>query len=1078
MWSGRKKKLTIGSSFLFGFFSCGQWLLLIVATMHKGRVRARSAKRKHNSEAECDRLTQQMMDAMAWRQQMSSWAQTAKASSTHTCTLQAHMDAVERARTIERHKRARTSELSRYLHNVPPDQQPRRVAYSLPNIPLSRPYTLLPHQRRTLEFCERCMGHDQHMRGGLLNLEMGLGKSLLALCLVVHSKEVLCTPSPSLIVCPLSVMPQMRDEADKFFGSTRLRVLVLHTDYLDAHTVKSAWNGDDMNTYYDLVITTYHTVRVLGHLYDETKSACLTVPTDPTGPTSASAIFSFDAAAGSSGTPPDHTQESLLDLIGSFKSKHRPKRLFDTDATEADAVREWLMQSMNLELDSTPSAHAHPAEGEARVDQQPMSVDTPPTPTGSEPKEVRSGRPTSTQGKRKSRSVHSSWSVPVARWLFETPWHHVVVDESQTMANPKAQVTTYLHRLSRAYGWCMSGTPAPNGPKDLKSQFMFMGWRPLVGTNASGASLVNQAQYTRHIHSVSLADSGVRLPNLSVYDVHVPLGVEQTQLYERGLRLCSLLHQLWSRSTGQSTYKHSVGSLTDGYWTMRQLKSSILAVITWMRLLCQAPHLLVTKQLSAVRKNPLPNGTHTNRSSPSEGRSSSGSSRMFKPARVHNAELLQRVVSESKARMQTPATETPAEYGPDAWSSALSQLDEIDDAECAAALVDLLSPCLEDSARSETSGAERPALSAAGSGDVSDGSSPSQADEADPETLETDELWQEVKQHMLDEASFQIFVRRPEEIRWLMQRESSAGYLSVRVQFVHRYLTRIDPSDKVIVFSEFRHMTALMSDALNHSRLFEQHHWLAVCIDGSVGVKERHRRIRAFSSEPFQRVLCGTNAIACGLNLTAANHLIILGPGWNASSEDQPLARVYRLGQTKPVVCIRLIALDTVESHMRQVRDDKDRKLAQASHIQLHGHTSEASLLSALSQSRESTGDKRPQPVSADDTVAAAVWAGVLKSSKSNVSAQPSTDQLSEDALRILSRLHRTEGQGLATEAAKDVPLMSSTSVREVKVLSTTLPHQAVSASLPDQQTDHLSPTELTYENLSMLDEAMRNMRL
>ena len=36
-----------------------------------------------------------------------------------------------------------------------------------------------------------------------------------------------------------------------------------------------------------------------------------------------------------------------------------------------------------------------------------------------------------------------------------------------------------------------------------------------------------------------------------------------------------------------------------------------------------------------------------------------------------------------------------------------------------------------------------------------------------------------------------------------------------------------------------------------------------------------------------------------GLNLTAANHLLLLDPAWNPASEWQCFDRIHRMGQTK-----------------------------------------------------------------------------------------------------------------------------------------------------------------------------------
>lgn len=49
------------------------------------------------------------------------------------------------------------------------------------------------------------------------------------------------------------------------------------------------------------------------------------------------------------------------------------------------------------------------------------------------------------------------------------------------------------------------------------------------------------------------------------------------------------------------------------------------------------------------------------------------------------------------------------------------------------------------------------------------------------------------------------------------------------------------------------------------------------------------------------------------LNLTIANYVYILEPQWNPKVEEQAIARVYRLGQTRNVKVVRYIVKGTVE---------------------------------------------------------------------------------------------------------------------------------------------------------------------
>lgn len=77
------------------------------------------------------------------------------------------------------------------------------------------------------------------------------------------------------------------------------------------------------------------------------------------------------------------------------------------------------------------------------------------------------------------------------------------------------------------------------------------------------------------------------------------------------------------------------------------------------------------------------------------------------------------------------------------------------------------------------------------------------------------------------------------------------------------------------------------------------HPYLSLC---------RVERIRAFSSASRDSptvFLVSLKAGGTGLNLTAGTRVHMMDPWWNPTVEDQAVDRVYRLGQTSPVVVHR-----------------------------------------------------------------------------------------------------------------------------------------------------------------------------
>ena len=76
-----------------------------------------------------------------------------------------------------------------------------------------------------------------------------------------------------------------------------------------------------------------------------------------------------------------------------------------------------------------------------------------------------------------------------------------------------------------------------------------------------------------------------------------------------------------------------------------------------------------------------------------------------------------------------------------------------------------------------------------------------------------------------------------------------------------------------------------------------------------------------------RRLLClflvSLKAGGMGLNLTAANYVLLLDPWWNPAVENQAADRVHRIGQKNPVTVYRLIASDTVEERVLELHKEK-----------------------------------------------------------------------------------------------------------------------------------------------------------
>ena len=62
-----------------------------------------------------------------------------------------------------------------------------------------------------------------------------------------------------------------------------------------------------------------------------------------------------------------------------------------------------------------------------------------------------------------------------------------------------------------------------------------------------------------------------------------------------------------------------------------------------------------------------------------------------------------------------------------------------------------------------------------------------------------------------------------------------------------------------------------------------------------------------------------------GLNLTAANHVVLYDRWWNPAVEDQARDRAWRIGQTSTVMCHRLVCPGTVDERVEEIVAGKRR---------------------------------------------------------------------------------------------------------------------------------------------------------
>ena len=128
----------------------------------------------------------------------------------------------------------------------------------------------------------------------------------------------------------------------------------------------------------------------------------------------------------------------------------------------------------------------------------------------------------------------------------------------------------------------------------------------------------------------------------------------------------------------------------------------------------------------------------------------------------------------------------------------------------------------------------------------------------------------------------------------------------------------IDSGHKVLLFSQFTSMLKLLIPQLEELGIpFEY-------LDGST--RDRQKRVDNFNNSPdIPLFLLSLKAGGTGLNLTAADTVILYDPWWNPAVELQAADRTHRIGQTRQVTTIKLVMRNSIEEKVLELQSRKRR---------------------------------------------------------------------------------------------------------------------------------------------------------
>ena len=124
------------------------------------------------------------------------------------------------------------------------------------------------------------------------------------------------------------------------------------------------------------------------------------------------------------------------------------------------------------------------------------------------------------------------------------------------------------------------------------------------------------------------------------------------------------------------------------------------------------------------------------------------------------------------------------------------------------------------------------------------------------------------------------------------------------------------PGKKMILFSQYTAMVDLLIE------------WLTIkfpnirtaSITGTMSTQQRESNVNSFQNDPVtQFIVISLAAGGTGINLVAAETVVMFDLWWNPARESQAIDRAYRIGQVNNVTVYRFITMGTFEEKINDI---------------------------------------------------------------------------------------------------------------------------------------------------------------
>ncbi|KAG0044007.1 hypothetical protein BGZ83_010778 [Gryganskiella cystojenkinii] len=472
--------------------------------------------------------------------------------------------------------------------------------------------------------------------------------------------------------------------------------------------------------------------------------------------------------------------------------------------------------------------------------------------------------------------------------LFKANFHRIVIDEAHVIKNKTTKASKACALLSATYRWCLTGTPVQNNVDELFSLMRFLHIKPYCeweefrdkisspmkkmkgyGNAMQRVQALLKAVCLRRTKTSTVDGKPIlQLPERNVQKVETPFSADERAFYEA----------LETRTRERFNAYVKAGTVMKNY-------SNILVLLLRLRQACCHPHLI--KDFDKATEVDAP-----------------------EDKRAHVDTLLDNLLEDIRRRLLErgmEAVECPICMDVGEESVILSGCGHIYCRACITAYlqqheeagkcpecrgktrVEDLIPVADFNERFNPAPIAEAALDPKGKGKAVDNG---------------DGDFDDGKLPTMDVAV-------PEELdEWI-----SSSKIDRMIDVVQDVIRK---REKVIVFSQFTSLLSLIEKPLQSQGI------KYLKYDGSMSPQARNEAVHKMTNDPrFSVMLISLKCGSLGLNMTVANHVVMMDPWWNPALENQAIDRVHRIGQTRNVHVHRLCIPDTVEDRILILQEKK-----------------------------------------------------------------------------------------------------------------------------------------------------------